>query len=186
MTLDEARALLRQLLGSYPSAGATDPEVYVASLISLLTGYPLWAGQRAIEKTLDTSKFLPTRAEIKPLLEDQVRVHRDAAMWEAAAQRQAIAAQRAPVARIAGPPPAPRPTYDELRAKHGPNWGIRDPDGRPPPPTRDEAYRNLVDQFGQDAVDACPDAEIKKGDRGAQSLGALVGKIMSGEKEAAE
>jgi len=122
MTLDEARALLRQLLGSYPSAGATDPEVYVASLISLLTGYPLWAGQRAIEKTIDTSKFLPTRADLKPLIEDEVRVHRYAAEWDRHAEAQ-IAAQAVPL--IAGPPPKPRPTYDELKEKYGPNWGLK-------------------------------------------------------------
>ena len=178
--------IVRRYLGSFPTLNLHDPEVYIAEICSLLCGYPLWAGEKAIGKIKDTHEWPATRAVIKPQLEDQVRIHRDAARWEAVAQRQALDAQRAPVARIAGPPPAPRPTYDELRAKHGPNWGIRDPDGRPPPPTRDEAYRNLVAEFGQDAVDACPDAEIKKGDRGAHSLGALVGRIMSGEKEAAE
>lgn len=150
------------MLGSYPSAGATDPEVYVASLISLLLGYPLWAGQRAIEKTLDTSKFLPTRADLKPILEDEVRVHRYAAEWEANAQRLANTRARE-VPKIAAPPPTPRPTYGELKAKHGENWGIRDPGARATQMTRAQAYQSLVDKFGQAVVDACPDAPPSDG-----------------------
>ena len=49
MTLDEAKALVRRYLGSFPSLNLHDPEIYIADLCALLCGYPLWAGQRAID-----------------------------------------------------------------------------------------------------------------------------------------
>jgi len=160
MTLNEAKALVRRYLGSFPSLNLHDPEIYIADLCGLLCGYPLWAGERAIEKIKDTNKFPATRAEIKPLLEDNVRIPKFAQEWESRANEQI--ADRSRLA-IEGPAPAPKLSYEELRAKYdGPNgekWGLDDP-GERPVLTRAKARSALIEKYGQAAFDAVPDAKV--------------------------
>lgn len=161
MDLDEAKALVRRYLGSFPSLNLHDPEIYIADLCGLLCGYPLWAGQSAIEKIKDTNKFPATRAEIKPLLEDNVRIPKYAEEWERGAR-----AQIAETARLAieGPAAAPKLTYEEMRAKYdGPNgekWGISNP-GEMPVVSRAKARSALIEQVGQAAFDGIPDAKVR-------------------------
>lgn len=160
MNLDEAKALVRRYLGSFPSLNLHDPEIYVADLCGLLCGYPLWAGQSAIEKIKDTNKFPATRAEIKPLLDEHVRIPKYAQEWEAQARSQI--ADRSRLA-IEGPAAAPKLTYEEMRAKYdGPNgekWGISNP-GERPVVTRAKARADLIGKYGQAAFDAIPDAKV--------------------------
>lgn len=111
MAIVEAKNLVRRYLGSFPSLNLHDPEIYITELCTVLTGYPLWAGEKAIEQAKDTIRFPATRAELKPLLEDQVRVFR----YLDERKQTAL------------PPPADRsnrPTLEELRTKYGPNWGM--------------------------------------------------------------
>lgn len=127
----------------------------MADLCSLLCGYPLWAAENAIERVKDTIKFPATRAEIKPLLEDQVRVPKFAAEWERKAQVQIAETEQL---MLEGPI-AKKLTYEELRAKYdGPNgepWGItNDQMKRLPTPTQAKSF--LVDKIGQEAFDALP------------------------------
>lgn len=156
MTLDEAKALVRRYLGSFPSLNLHDPEIYITDLCALLCGYPLWAAEQSIEKVKDTIKFPATRAEIKPVLESHVKVFRYAAEWERDASRM-IADHSKPVET------GPKLSYDELRAKYdGPNgekWGIANPDQTAKRErTPAQARASLIQQFGQDAFDAVPDA----------------------------
>jgi hypothetical protein len=123
----------------------------MASVVTLLSGYPLWAGRNAIRTVVTTSKFVPTLAEIKPLLESEVRTHRYAAQWEQGAQQAMLEGQK----QITGPV-TPRPTYDELKAKYGENWGITNPD-RKPKTTAEQCRQKLIDMVGQAAYDAIPD-----------------------------
>ncbi len=161
MTLDEAKALVRRYLGSFPSLSLHDPEIYIADLCGLLCGYPLWAGQSAIEKIKDTNKFPATRAEIKPLLDDHVRIPKFAQEWERDARAQI--ADRATLA-IEGPAAPPRLTYEEMRAKYdGPNgekWGIANSGDRPLV-TRAKARADLIAKVGQAVFDAIPDAKVR-------------------------
>lgn len=158
MTLDQAKALVRRYLGSFPSLNLHDPEIYITDLCALLCGYPLWVGEKAIEKIKDTNKFPATRAEIKPLLEDHVRLPKFAAEWERNARLQ-IADTEA--LAIEGPA-VKRMTYEEMRAKYdGPNgepWGISNPDHRPKQ-SREQIREKLIGQVGQAAFDAIPDAK---------------------------
>lgn len=69
-------------LACYPGSRADD--FWGSAFCVVLTGYPFWAGEAAIRQVVETCKYLPTIAEIKPFLEEQVRYLRDA--WNAAPQ----------------------------------------------------------------------------------------------------
>jgi hypothetical protein len=151
MTAVEAAALIRRLLGSYPSLNLHDPETYIANMVTLLTGYPLWAGEKAMVQVKRATKFPPTEAELYPALESQVKTHRYAQNWARDAERMVEGR-----ALIAGPPSPARETLDELKARHGENWGISQGIEARPPPFRD--LNQLRAEFGADVVDAVPNA----------------------------
>lgn len=148
---------MRNMLGCYPSLSLHDPKTYMANLVTLLSGYPLWAGEQAVEAVKKTSKFIPTHAELYEELDDRTKPFRYAAEWERGAQQ--LLDQRA----LPAPDAGPKPTYEELRAKYdGPNgekWGISNPD-RPwvARQTPAKARAELIAVIGQDAFDAIPDA----------------------------
>lgn len=158
MTKQEAAKLIRRYLGSFPSLNLHDPEVYVADLCTLLCNYPLWVGEKAIQKVKETIKFPTTQAELKPLLDDHVRLPKYQQEWDRNARLQ-IADTEA--LAIEGPK-VKRMTYEELRAKHdGPNgepWGISNPDHKPRQ-SRQQIREALIAQVGQAAFDAIPDAK---------------------------
>ena len=141
------------MLGSYPSLNLHDPETYIAAICSLLTGYPLWAAERAVDKATIESKFIPpTPGILKPHLEDEVRTARYVEQWNRGAELQAL-------------PQPPGPSAEERRAfiesrreKYGPDW-VRP--WRPQQQTREQAREALIAQIGQEAFDAIPDAGYK-------------------------
>ena len=150
MTRAEAVLLVGRMLGSYPSVNLHDPEIYVANITRLLLIYPLWAGEKAIDYVKRASKFVPTEADLYPALEDQVRVHRKAAEWEAGARANAMARSR----QLTGPV-VEKETYAQLQARYGENWGITNPDRV----KRAAAFRDLNGlrvEFGDAAIDAVP------------------------------
>jgi len=173
MSLDQAKALVRRYLGSFPSLNLHDPEIYITDLCTLLCGYPLWAGEKAIAKVKETIKFPTTHAEIKPLLDEHVRLPKYAAEWERNARAQLEETERL---AIEGPKQR-RLTYDELRAKYdGPNgepWGIVDT-SRPPTRSREQCRQELIAQIGQAAFDAIPDAPPPSG-----SIGTAAAKVVA-------
>src|SRR6516225_1007606 len=116
MTLKQAKALLKALLGGYPNFNLHDPEAYIATLCAILTGYPLWAGERGIQQVQRTTAkaWPPTAGQLREALEDQVKAHRYAAEWREDAARMIEHRRDC----------SDRPTYEELKAKYGPNWGI--------------------------------------------------------------
>lgn len=55
-----------RLLGSYPSANPSDPQVYAAELVRVLMGFSIRAAQRGIEKAMEESpSFLPAVPAIR-------------------------------------------------------------------------------------------------------------------------
>jgi hypothetical protein len=150
MSKAEAGALVKRMLGSYPSLNLHDPETYIATICTLLTGYPLWAAEIAVDKATVESKYIPpTPGILKPHLEELVRTPRYLAQWDKDAKLQAL-------------PPPPGPSAEERRAfiasrreKYGPDW-VRP--WRPQQPTREQARDALIAQIGQEAFDATPDA----------------------------
>jgi hypothetical protein len=153
MDLEQAMALVRRLRACYPSALLSDPEVYIAEVVALLCGYPLWAGERAINRVSETVKFIPSKAEIKPVLEDQVRAHRYAAEWEAGA--------RATEARLAGPDFSDEAYRTRMRENlEGLSAELRSANTeRKPPKTLAQLREELIAAIGQEAFDAIPDAK---------------------------
>lgn len=72
--------------------------------------------------------------------------------------------------RLPEPERKPRETTEELRAKHGPNWGIRNPDMAP----RDSPFRTEADlraEIGDAVFEALPNA-ADYDPRGVKKLGA--------------
>ncbi len=123
----------------------------------MLCGYPLWAGEKASAKARDKSPtFIPSVPEIKRELEDQVQTLRSAARWEADAQ----AMQK----RLAGPDfsePAYRARMLERlqRLSSELRGASRSTDlNKKPEKTVSEIRDELVQQVGQAAFDAIPDA----------------------------
>ena len=88
---------LVELFCAYP------PQV-VEGLLSPISGIP------------GKFKFMPTIAEIKEIL--------DARTPDQSYARMVAAQLRDRQQQIAGPV-YPKPTYDELKAKHGENWGLK-------------------------------------------------------------
>jgi hypothetical protein len=148
MTATQAASLLNRMLGSYPSLNLHDPKIYMANLTALMAQYPLWVGERAIVEVRRATEYLPTEKIVREALEGQISAHRFAAEWNKGAAL--IADDRK---RLAAPA---RPSYDDLKAKHGPAWGVRNPDEatKPKPPTLEEVRA----KYGAALVDAVPDA----------------------------
>lgn len=119
--------MAKRLFTAYPKSDYSDPDSAAAGMVNVLKAYPLSVVDRLTNETNSEAlqlkyKFPPRLAEIKEAA--------DAIMTEKA-QRQArenrLAEQLA--ARVeADAPREPRPTIEELKAKHGPTYGI-DPDG---------------------------------------------------------
>lgn len=142
--------MVKRLLGSYPSLNLHDPETYMANLVTLLTGYPLWAGERAVGTVRRQTRFPPTEAELYPALEDQVKVHRYAENWHRDAE--VMVAER-----LLPAPTRVKETYEQLKARYGPTFGISQAEaGRP---RHWKTLDELRAEYGADVVDAVPDAK---------------------------
>lgn len=100
--------MARVLLGCYRTGEANDPEVYSAAVISVISGYPLSIVRRVVDPRFglpSKSKWLPTIAELKAALEDEMGpIRREEA-------RRSIPQLEPPIDR------SNRPTYEELQAQ---------------------------------------------------------------------
>src|SRR5262249_32490528 len=93
MSTEEAVRLVKRMMGCYPSLSLHDPQVYVAELVTVLTGYPLDVGAEAIEKAKKESpKFIPTVPEVavacEALIKSQRAARTYAQQWEEQSRRQ--------------------------------------------------------------------------------------------------
>lgn len=111
----------KMLLGCYRKGDAADPDTYVAAIAAVLSEYPPEIIRRATDPRTGIAsqwKWLPAVAEVKEFCEAEMGpVRREQ-------ERERLAAERA----RALPPPiedrSARPTYEELKAAAGPNWGL--------------------------------------------------------------
>lgn len=94
MSRAQAAELVKRLLRSYASLPLHDPEGYVAEIVTLLTGYPLWAGESVIDDVRHTAKYLPNISDIHPKLEAAIRPLKYAVEWDAQSQRQLLEDKR--------------------------------------------------------------------------------------------
>jgi hypothetical protein len=93
MSTEEAVRLVKRMMGCYPSLSLYDPQVYVAELVTVLTGYPLDIGAEAIQEAQKESpKFIPTVPEVGIACEALGKSQRDAwtyaQQWEEQSRRQ--------------------------------------------------------------------------------------------------
>lgn len=110
------------LLGCYRTGEANDPEVYARSVVAVLAEYPVDVIHAVCDPRYGIAsklKWLPTIAELKEACEVAM------APFYREAERQKRIADKANHAEM---PRADRPTYDELVAKHGKNFGINQQD----------------------------------------------------------
>lgn len=128
LLLSEAIGIVSQMLRGYANGGQQASDSYIGALAEVLCTYPRCVAARAgdlVHGVPRETKFLPTPADVIAWCERESAelrgvVARDdhfrniqAGMIERERQEKQIAADR-----------EKRPTYDELKARHGENWGI--------------------------------------------------------------
>lgn len=114
----------RVLLGCFRTGDANDPDVYTAAMIATLAQFP----EHIIQAVCDPrtglpgrSKWLPTVSEVRAECDAVEARERRSAAWQAQSERQLRERREAEEAKKSAP------TYEELKAKYGPNWGLTAP-----------------------------------------------------------
>lgn len=113
------------MIGCIPRGRADDPDTYFRALVALLGAYPIDVVQAVIDPRYGLPaqcEWLPKLAEVKKALEREMAPIYRAREHE---QRKAEMQKYLPPASCHGD----RPTLEELRAKHGDRWGIKQDDG---------------------------------------------------------
>lgn len=128
LTGTEAIKIVGQMLRGYANGGAAAGKSYIGALAEVLGHYPRSVALRAgdlVRGVPRDTKFLPTPADViawceREKAELQGIVDRDDHYSRLVrdAQKDLRETERHAEARKT------RPTYDELKAKYGPNWGI--------------------------------------------------------------
>ncbi len=157
LTYPEAIEVVGKLVSRFPNGTPANAQGYIGGLAEILLAYPRSIGLRChdpLKGVARDTKFLPSPADLIGWLERETEMLRRPVeisdRFENLAQAQRERAAKEPVRER-------RPSLEELRAKHGPNWGIVDREGKPPPLTKEEARLELISQIGQAAFDALPD-----------------------------
>jgi hypothetical protein len=113
------------LMGSYRKGQASDPEMYVASIAAVLSEYPADVVTVVTDPRTGVQnrvKFLPEVYEVREACEiamEPIRAEQRRAL-AARREQEVLAERRAYEAALT----KPRPSYDDLKAKHGDNWGL--------------------------------------------------------------
>lgn len=112
------------LLGCYRSGDANDPEIYVRSVIAVLSAYPADVMDRVVDPVTGLPsrlQWLPSVAEIRKACEELYGPMRRAAEWDAGAKRQLEEREQFEAARTS------RMTYADLKAKYPEAWVAEQP-----------------------------------------------------------
>ena len=112
---EAAKVAADRLIGFFPTLAATDPAVFIAGLVVILAAYPVGV----VEAVLSPLSGVPSKHAFMPSLSE---VKAECEMHFGPYRREVARPHPLPAL------PAPtfeRPTLDELRAKHGPNWGLQ-------------------------------------------------------------
>lgn len=109
------------LFRCYPKAEADDPETFAAAASALLSRYPdavIITVTDPVDGIASRQKWRPHLSEIREACDEQMApIYREQ-------QRQRRAAETASILKDSDMPREARPTYDDLKAKYGPNWGM--------------------------------------------------------------
>lgn len=130
-----------QLLGCFRTGDAHDPKIYIAAVVAVLERFPV----ATIKAVTDPStglpsklKWLPTLAEITEACE----VHGAPAKREA--ERQSAAERFAAENALFADHREGRLSLEELKARHGQNWGIGT-DQEAPQVKKERAFKRYTD-----------------------------------------
>lgn len=110
------------LLSCYPTGQPAEPKVYAAAIMTAIERYP----EQVIATVTDprgpllrTCRFLPSIAEVVAACESEMEpIRREE-------ERQARYEETRRLYLSPPPADAPRPTYEDLKAKYGDNWGLK-------------------------------------------------------------
>lgn len=131
MVLSEALQIVGKLLSCYPNGGAQAGKSYVGALAAILVTYPRTIAQQSADPLKGVPrerKFLPTPADLIAWCERETAALRGPVDREDHYSKLAREAQeRREEGEYWERARTTRPTLDELRAKHGENWGLKDP-----------------------------------------------------------
>lgn len=128
------------LLKCYRTGDANDPETYVAAVAAVLSHYPeqvITAVTHPVSGLPSNGKgWLPTvkevsdacKAEMEPIAQNEARLKRIREQMEMRDRMDA----------------GEKPTYAELKAKYGENWGISDIDPVKPKEPHPKSYKAMT------------------------------------------
>jgi len=130
MVISEALAAALHMIRGYSNGGAHAGRGYLGAIAEVLMQYPRAIALRAADVNRGVPRecqFMPTPADVIAWCERHTEAMRQPVESEdrdAAFQRdrERMAADEEALAKAR----QTRPTYDELKAKYGPNWGIND------------------------------------------------------------
>jgi hypothetical protein len=129
--MSDAVDVIGRLVDAFPNGRAQAGRSYIGALASLLVTYPKTIALQCADPVRGVARdirFLPTVADLVAFCERELAAMRnivereDRAQELAKRQREAADAEK----RLSDAR-AVRPTYDELKAKYGPSWGIASP-----------------------------------------------------------
>jgi hypothetical protein len=109
------------LLGCYRRDDAADPETYGGAVAAVLAEYPPDIVQRVTDPRSgipSRSQWLPTVKEVRDACEEIDQRRRAVAQMKKREAEQLAARKAAELSRDR------RPTYEELKAQYGENWGM--------------------------------------------------------------
>ena len=119
------------MLGCYRTGDANDPETYVAAITATLARYPeqvITAVTHPSTGIIVEVKWLPSVMEVREACEREMLP-----IKTKLARAQRIAEQME-ARRIEDEQKAAKPSYDQLKAKYGPDWGIETSEQKRRPP----------------------------------------------------
>lgn len=119
MTLSESIEAVGRIVSCYPNGGSNADKAYIGALAFALSRYPRVIAERCADPRsgiVTVCKFLPTVPEITEWCDA-----RSKPLWADVLRQRRITAQLAERKQLKR---EDRPTYEQLKAKYGENWGI--------------------------------------------------------------
>ena len=154
LMLSEAIEAVGKMIRGYANRGGAD-KGYIGAIAELLCQYPRSLAIECADPlhgVVLTTRFMPTPADIAGWMESRVdrmagRANAEDRVEQQLRERREFAEQRA----------QPRQTYEELKEKYGPNWGIAQVQRRAG--FTGMTLDQLREKYGPEKIDAVPDAK---------------------------
>jgi hypothetical protein len=130
MFLSEALDHVDKLLQGFPNGGANAGKGYIGALAAALAEYPRMVAKKCCDPVhgiARETKFLPTVADVVAFCErETAELRRPVDREDHDRKLREEFTRRAEDEKFWAADRAARPTLDELRAKHGPTYGLKD------------------------------------------------------------